>query len=218
MKYIRATKDIPLTLEASNFNVIRWWIDASFAVHPDMKSHTGAMMSMGRGAVYATSNEQKINTRSSTEAELVGVNDVMAQVLWTRYFLEAQGYDIKNSVVYQDNKSSILLETNGRGSSSKRTRHINIRYFFVADRVKSGELSIEHCSTVNMIADFFTKPLQGSLFRRFRNLILNYRDDTNDSNGMSLDSSEMPQECVGSTESVQSTESAKNTGVTDRPK
>jgi hypothetical protein len=105
-------------------------VDASFAVHPDMKSHTGGVMSLSSGTIYGTSTRQKLNTKSSTEAELVGVNNVMLQVLWTRYFLEAQGYGVKDSIIHQDNQSSILLEKQGRASSSKRTRHINIRYFF----------------------------------------------------------------------------------------
>jgi hypothetical protein len=98
-----------------------------------MKSHMGGMMSLGKGAAYGTSTREKLNTKSSTEAELVGVNDVMPQILWTRYFLEAQGYGVEDSLVYQDNQSAILLEKNGRASSGKRTRHINIRYFFVTD-------------------------------------------------------------------------------------
>ena len=82
-----------------------------------MKSHTGGAMSLDRGMIYGTSVRQKINTKSSTEGELVGVNDVMPQILWTRYFImEAQGYNIKDTVVYQDNQSAILLENNGRAS------------------------------------------------------------------------------------------------------
>ena len=142
-----------------------------------MKSHTGALMSLGKGATYATSTRQKLNTRSSTEAELVGVDDVMALVMWTRYFLEAQGYTIGDNIVYQDNQSAMLLEKNGRGSSGKRTRHINIRYFFVADRIASNEMRVEYCPTGDMIGDFFTKALQGSLFRKFRDLILNVRQE-----------------------------------------
>ena len=69
-------------------------------------------------------------------------------------------------MVYQDNQSAMLLENNGRGSSSKRTRHINIRYFFVTDRIKEGEMRVEYCPTGDMVADYFTKPLQGSLFRK----------------------------------------------------
>jgi hypothetical protein len=69
------------------------------------------------------------------------MHDVLPQVLWTRYFIRSQGYEGTESVVYQDNQSSIILEKNVRLSSGKRTRHINIRYFFVADRIKAKELT-----------------------------------------------------------------------------
>ena len=138
-----------------------------------MRSHTGATMTLGKGMAYSSTSKQKINTRSSTEAELVGVNDFLPQVLWTRHFLNAQGYDLRDNVVYQDNESSLLLADNGRASSGKRTRHINICFFFIADRVKSGEVRLQHCPTGDMVADFYTKPLQGEKFRQFRALILN---------------------------------------------
>ena len=155
--------------------IIKWWVDASYAVHPDMKSHTGACMSLGKGSIYSSSTRQKLNTKSSTEAMLVGVSDAMSQIVWTRYFMEAQGYEISENVLEQDNMSAMLLENNGRASSSKRTRHINIRYFFVTDRIKNGEVSVSHCPTGEMVADFLTKPLQGTTFRKFRNLIMNVK-------------------------------------------
>lgn len=173
IKYLRGDPHLPLTLEADDTKIMKWWVDASFAVHPDMKSHTGATASLGKGSVYSTSTRQKLNTKSSTEAELVAVNDVMPMVLWTRYFLDAQGYEVKDSKIYQDNMSSILLEKNGRASSGKQTRHINIRYFFIADRVRSKEVSIEYCPTATMMADYLTKPLLGSKFRWFRDQVLN---------------------------------------------
>jgi hypothetical protein len=173
MKYLRGTIDLPLMLEADNLHIIKWWVDASYAVHPDMKSHMGGVMTLGEGATYATSTRQKINTKSSTEAELVGVNDVMPQVLWTKYWMEAQGYNIDENKIGRDNQSSMLLENNGRASSSKCTRHINIRYFFITDRIKADEVKVEYCPTGEMIADYFTKPLQGSLFKRFRDMIMN---------------------------------------------
>ena len=173
MRYLRGTINMPLTLEATNIRIVKWYVDSSFAVHPDMKSHTGGAMTLGKGSIYATSTRQKINTKSSTEGELVSVNDVLPQVLWTRYFLEAQGYKVSDSVVYQDNQSAMLLEKNGKASSSKRTRHINIRYFFVTDRVATNEVSIQYCPTGDMVADFFTKPLQGSIFKKFRDQIMN---------------------------------------------
>jgi hypothetical protein len=181
MKYLRATISMPLTLEADGSNIIKWWVDASYGVHPDMRSHTGGVLTLGKGAIYATSTRQKIGTKSSTEAELVGVSDVISQVIWTRYFLEAQGYSVSDSIVYQDNQSAMLMEKNGRFSSGKRTRHINIRYFFVTDRIANNELTIEYCPTKEMIADFFTKPLQGTPFRMFRDWIMNANpnDDNN---------------------------------------
>jgi hypothetical protein len=145
MKYLRGTFNMPLTLEADKTHVVKWWVDASYAVHPDMKSHTGGALTLGKGVIYGSSTRQKLNTKSSTEAELVGVNDVMPQVLWTQYFLEAQGYKVHDSVIYQDNQSAIiLLEKNGKSSSSKRTRHINIRYFFVKDRKAVNKVSVEY--------------------------------------------------------------------------
>ena len=176
LQFVRATKEDYLTLSAASLHNVRWWVDAAYAVHPDMKSHTGGALSLGRGVIYGTSKGQKLNTKSSTEAEIVGTDDVMPQMLWTLYFLEAQGYKIDDNLLYQDNKSSILLETNGRGSSGKRTRHINVRYFFIADRVKSGEIRIEHCPTGIMIADYFTKALQGAQFRRLRDMIMGNTD------------------------------------------
>lgn len=104
----------------------------------------------------------------------------MPMVLWMRHFLEAQGYEVTSNKVYQDNMSLMLLEKNGRAFSGKRTRHINIRYFFVADRVKAQEVSIEHCPTDEMVADYFTKPLQGAKFRRFRQAIMNLQSTKDD--------------------------------------
>jgi hypothetical protein len=174
LQFLRGTKDDYLTLSANSLHNVQWWVDALYTVHPDMKSHAGGALSLGRGIIYGTSKRQKLNTKSSTEAKLVGTDDVMPQMLWTLYFLEAQGYHIDNNILYQDNKSSILLETNGRGSSGKRRRHINVRYFFIADRVKSKEIRIEYCPTGIMIADYFTKPLQGVIFRKLREMIMGY--------------------------------------------
>jgi hypothetical protein len=163
-----------ILIRGSSTSIIKWWVATSFAVHPDMKSHTGGVMTLGKGTAYGTLTQQKVNRKSSTEAKLVGVNkNMMPQILWTRYFLKAQGNTIKDSIVNQDNQSTILFEKNGRASSGKRTCHINIRYFFVADQVASNKVTVQYCPTGEMIGDFFTKPLQGSLFQKLRNFIMN---------------------------------------------
>ena len=170
--YLRATKDLPLILGADNTGVMEWFVDASFAVHPNMRGHTGGGLTLGRGFPIVNSTKQKLNTRSSTESELVGVDDMMPTILWARYFLKAQGYDVTDNIIYQDNQSAILLERNGKASSSKRTKHIAVRYFFITNRIQMGEVHTEWCPTEDMVADFMTKPLQGSTFTRFRDLIM----------------------------------------------
>ena len=134
------------------------------------------------------SSKQKINTRSSTEAELVAINDAMALVLWCRLFIMGQGFDVHDNIVYQDNQSTMLLGNNGRHSSGKKTRHIKIRYYFITDHIKRKNICLAYCPTEAMISDFFTKPLQGGQFRKFRDFILN------------VDHGDRPvgtQECVG---------------------
>ena len=177
IQYLQGSKELHLTLEADDTGAIQWWIDASFAVHPDMRSHTGITMSLGKGSPFSSSLRQKLNTKSSTEAELVGVDDGMALITWTRNFLTEQGFKISTNTVYQNNQSAILLERNSQASSGRRTRHINIQYFFVTDRVKNGKLRIEYCPTGDMWDNFFTKPLQGTPFRRQRKVIMNLDED-----------------------------------------
>eukprot|EP00978_Attheya_sp_CCMP212_P041395 scaffold236983_cov49-Attheya_sp.AAC.1 len=174
VKCLRATLDMPLTLQADKLNILKWWVDASYAVHLDMKSHTGSVLSLGKGTVYAASKKQKLNVISSTESELVGVSDMMPQIIWSMYFMNAQGYDIDENIVYQDNQSTMLMVNNGRASSSKQTRHINIRYIFVTDRIANGDMSVKYCSTGIILSDYFTKALQGTHFKTFRDLIMNY--------------------------------------------
>lgn len=119
------------------------------------------------------SKKQKLNTKSSTEAELVGVDDVLPQVIWTQNFLLNQGWSVEKNVIYQDNKSAILLEQNGMASSSKRTKHIDVRFYFIKDRIGTGEVSVEYCPTGDMWGDYFTKPLQGSKFLQVCRIIMN---------------------------------------------
>ena len=172
IRYLRHTLYMCLVLGRDDSDSVRWWIDASYAVHPNMRGHTGATMSMGNGSIYSGSWKQKMVTRRSTESEVVGVHDVLPQILWTKKFLEDQGMSIKETVLYQDNMSSMLLERNGRQSSTKRTKHMDIRYFYVSDHVQNKTISLQHCPTEEMLADYFTKPLQGALFTRLRNHIM----------------------------------------------
>ena len=132
---------------------------------------------MGRGALYSALSKKKLNTKSSTEAELVGVDDLMPQILWMCYFLVVQGMKVSDNVFYQDNQSAMKLEKNGRASSGKQTWHINIRYFFVTDRIQAKKKESGVFPNRNDDCRLLYEAVHGKLFRLFRNLMLNLREE-----------------------------------------
>ena len=169
-----------LTLEMDDSGIIEWHVDASFAVHSDMRSHTGATLFMGKGAIESVSSKQKMNARSSTDAEIVAADDIASRAMWTKLFLEEQGHKINRNIVYQDNKSSILLMKNGRSSAGKRTRHMKIKYFYATDAHNQGDLEMQCCSTNDMTADYMTKALQGTKCKLMRCKIMNVAANKNE--------------------------------------
>ena len=122
-KYLYGTKHLKLCLTADNLENITWWVDASYAVHWDSRSHAGMVMSLGLVAVMSGSWRQKLNTGSSNEAELVGIDDALKYIMWGLYFIQAQGFKVKKNILMQDNKSTILMATNGRFLCSECTKH-----------------------------------------------------------------------------------------------
>jgi hypothetical protein len=88
LSFLKGTINDVLKLEANDTNTLTWYIDAAFTVHTDMKSHTGVVFTMGKGAIISSSRKQKVNSRSSTESELIGVDDKITKILWTKRFLE----------------------------------------------------------------------------------------------------------------------------------
>ena len=166
IQYLKSTRYLLLVLRISNTVMLHWHVDASFATHQNMRGHTGGALTMGTGCTVATLTKQKSNVRSYTIRELVAVNKMIAQIVWTSLFMEAQGVKVTNNILYQDNRSAILLAKNGRASSSKMTKHIEIRYYYDADQIAKGGILAVWCPTNKMIADFITKPLQGKAFKQ----------------------------------------------------
>jgi hypothetical protein len=139
VKYIRGTKDTGIVLRPGASGIrVHLYVDASYGVHADKRSHTGIYVVIGDvGAVDCKSSKQLIVTKSSTEAELVGLSDSANQGLFIRNFLTLQGYTMPAVTIFQDNMPCMALVARGR-SGGERTRHIAIRYFWVKDRVKRG--------------------------------------------------------------------------------
>ena len=174
LEYLHSAPDLGITLECAEGPVkVDTHIDAAYGVHADAKSHSGSDQTLGRGAIHVKSSKQKFVVKSSTEAEQVSLTDNSTQTIWTREFLISQGYRLGPSTIYQDNQSTIALANKGY-STSERTRHIKIRYFYIKDLIDRNEVVLEYLPTGEMLADMLTKPLQGELFRRMRKQLMNY--------------------------------------------
>lgn len=105
------------------------------------------------------------------KGQFVAIDDALQTIQWKKIFMCKQGYDL-DTVIKEDNQSKMLLMKNGRLSSENRTKHLDTRYFYVKDLLEQGIIQLEHCMSEDMIADFFTKSLQGKKFQVFRDLIL----------------------------------------------
>lgn len=175
LSYLEATKDLTRVIGSDGLTYMHTWTDASLAIHRDMKGHTGGVISMGRGTVIHHCSKQKLNAKSSTETEVIGVSDVLPYTVWAMYFMREQGYTMARSVFHQDNNSAIRMITNGKASCSSRSRHIHIRYFFVKDIFERENIQVQHCPTDRMVADFYTKPVQGKQFKELRAIIMGHK-------------------------------------------
>jgi hypothetical protein len=174
LKYLNGTCYMKLILSAEEMKfTVHWYVDGSHQVYEDCRGKIGCLMTMGKGAVISSSNVMNCNTQSSTEMELILIHDKLPDIIWTRYFVEGQGYNIDEYMIFQDNMSSLSLEKSDRVSFSKRTKHIKAKYFLIKNYYNSGEIDLRYCPTDVMWADILTKPLQGQKFRDMRAFLQN---------------------------------------------
>ena len=172
-KYINGTSELGLTFKPTTME-LHYWVDASYGVHADRRAHSGMMATLGyaNAPMYVKSCKQKLHTRSSTEAELVALDDCFLHLLWLRQIIEFMGYPQNPAFVYQDNKSTIFVCETGH-SKNGRLKHMAVRYFFIHGQIELNIAKIKYCRTADMVADILTKPLMGSQFQVLRNKLLN---------------------------------------------
>lgn len=181
LQYINGRIDMPLKLgpnSEGNYHFIVY-SDASYGAGDgkhDGKSVLAGVTTLGRGAIWSTSNKNSGVDRSSTQAELSAASDVIAHASHQQQILISRGLSegIRPGIFNEDNKSTIQLIKNGRSLNAK-TKHINIRYFFTKQFFDNGDFELVHCPTDLMLADILTKPLQGELFFRLRALLLGHK-------------------------------------------
>jgi hypothetical protein len=173
LKYLKGTKYIKLTLSIDDMSKIIWWVDPYDSTHKDCKGYTGVMMFLGGRAVISSLQKQKINTKSLTELELISLDDTLTIMLWTLYFIEAQSYSMEQNIIFKDNMSMINLSLYGTFLSSKRTKHIKPRYFFIKDKIEEGKIEVRYCPTKKMRINVLNKPKQALPFRKDCAILIN---------------------------------------------
>jgi hypothetical protein len=174
LAYINHTREIPLCLEMDKCYPVRISasIDSSHATHGDYRGHTGVYITLGKGCIQAVSVKQTINTKSSAESELVAVSDGATPVINVQNIILSQGLACEPALIDQDNQSTLAMLEKGQ-ATGPTSRHINIRYFWLTDRILNGEVQVRYVESGDMTADALTKPLQGHLFYKHRTTLLN---------------------------------------------
>jgi hypothetical protein len=140
LKYLKGTKYLMLKLSVDNLGILKWFEDRSHNIHMDCSRHSGALFSMGKGAILSYSKKVKMNTRSSKETELMTTNMFMPEMLWSVYFIQVQGYDVECVGLYQDDVSMQLLIKNGWMSTGRKTKHTKAKFSRIKDRVDNREI------------------------------------------------------------------------------
>ena len=122
LQFLKQTINDARIIGCERMDSLFTWIDAAYGVWNNMRSQTGGCMSLGLGMIHCKSCKQKLNTKSSTESEIVAMSDYLPYNIWFTNFMKSQGYVFSNNVVYQDNQSAIKMEVNGRHSCTGNSR------------------------------------------------------------------------------------------------
>ena len=142
IEYLNGTLRDKLFLSANNIHVIKRYVDSLLSVRLEFKTHIGGIINLGGGDIKYVSLKQNIDTKSNTEAKLVGADNTSTMILCTQLFVVSQFYNIDKNILYQEKNSAILLLKNGKKSSINKTSALKIWYFFPIDQIIKGNLSI----------------------------------------------------------------------------
>ena len=157
-----------------NSNRLECYIDASFSIHPDGKGHTGMVIMWGGACIMITCRKQKICTKNSTESELVGVSDSLDEVEWTQDFIESLGHKLSTPILFQDNQSTITIVLE-KTTRRLRTKHMTARRAVLHEAIVTNkEAEVVYKYTKWMLADPFTKPLEGQGYQLLMNVIMGW--------------------------------------------
>ena len=174
-RYLNGTVDWGITLRGKEFTMkdlgLQIFADAAFDDDPIQRYSTGGHVVMaGAGPVYWKSKKQSLVALSSTEAEFINLTPAGQSAIWLAKILEEAGCPQKTPfILFTDSANAQQIALNPENAA--RTRHIDIRYKWIQDRVRKGDFKLQHVLTAEMIADGLTKPLGKEKFAQFVKMI-----------------------------------------------
>ena len=179
MGYIQHTKhcELKFNIDPSATRLIAY-IDASFCVHHDGKSHSGMILQFCGATIMAKSTKQSLVSKSSTESELIALSDYCTVVMEVHDCLSEMKLTTNVPIIFQDNESVLKFISNG--NFSHRTRHLKARSSFVTELISNKRMDVEKLDTTLMLADVMNKVLSGKLFRLFVDKIMGLAPDSID--------------------------------------
>uniref|UniRef100_A0AAV1T0V2 CCHC-type domain-containing protein n=1 Tax=Peronospora matthiolae TaxID=2874970 RepID=A0AAV1T0V2_9STRA len=171
-RFIQGTRTYGIEFQATSDDKLQGYSDADWAGDVEARRSTsGYAFVMNNGCISWRSKKQSIVALSSTEAEYMALTEAVQEAIWLKAFLHELGEMNSDEAVkiYEDNQGSIALAKNPE--FHKRTKHIDIRYHFVREKVAEGKVVLEYCSTKDMKADLMTKPIPASQFQYLRSML-----------------------------------------------
>ena len=175
--YLANTADLSLKCNVTDLT-LHAYFDAGWACHPDLKGHSGIIITLGHYGfpIFCKSQKHKVVTRSSTEAELVCLYSGIDILLYIRRIGSFLGINVDDPItVHQDNTSAITMAYLGKGSSGSNSKFMDLKYFWIKQQLDAKLIRLQYLSTDQMIADFFASPRVGATFKVFRDYIMGYK-------------------------------------------
>ena len=138
--------------------LLRGYADASFSITPDGRSYYGYVITLGHALTSSKGGRLKSVVRSSTEAEISAVNEIVSELLWCRDILEELGYQQHKMPIFEDNQSCITMMQQEPRSFHSKSRHVRVKRAFFRQEHAKRTVCLHYCPTSDMLADLLTKP------------------------------------------------------------
>ena len=175
LKYLYRTQHFKITHRCHDQSFIHAYIDASYAIHHDAKSHTGSLIFDNNNVIDGSSTKHQHMDKSSTGAEVSGVHLKLDLIESLRDLYHKLTGKLEPIIIHQDNQSGMKLMNDG-DSISNKSKHMRVRYFYVKEKIDDSIILLHYTSTSQMLADLLTKPLFGKQFDTFVKQIYNDED------------------------------------------